>query len=392
MNQQKLGNVHIGLREHSPLSPRYMGGALRRRLRQGLHLDFLWPAGWSPEPDMVCALPTYRCNLRCPFCFQRDREGRVRMEMKDEELTPDQWLKIIDQAASFTTTMFWMGGEIMIYPRIVELLAHCKAKGMRVIMITNGFHLVENVEKLVDIGVDAITVSLDGFEEVHSQIRRSPTSFKCVVEGVRAVVAARQARGSLLPLLTINHAMTQENYRQVSDFLDFARELGADIVQFIGLMFMSPETAGRHRQVMRDEFGVTNSNPDSMINGMDAAGVDAAWLQDEINRLLATAPASPTLRFCSLGLEHNIKAHYGPDEGLPIRKQRCTSLWRRMVIQPNGDVAMCYNQPEVVVGNAAREELAGIWNGDKFCSVRQRIRRELLPGCIRCGWLDYDSR
>jgi radical SAM protein with 4Fe4S-binding SPASM domain len=60
-----------------------------------------------------------------------------------------------------------------------------------------------------------------------------------------------------------------------------------------------------------------------------------------------------------------------------------------MVIQPNGDVTMCYNQPEVVVGNVLADELAEIWNGDKYRQVRQRIKRELLPGCTRCGWLDY---
>jgi radical SAM protein with 4Fe4S-binding SPASM domain len=389
MKQQTVGNIHIGLREHSPLSPRYIRGMVRRRLRQGLNLDYLWPSGWSPEPDMVCALPTYRCNLRCKMCFQRDENGVVRLDMRHEELEPEQWLRIIDQVAQFSTTIFWMGGEVMIYPRFMDLLAHCKARGLRVVMITNGIHAADVAEELVALGIDAITISIDGFEETHNKIRRNPHSYACAVESLQAIRQARERQHQQLPLLTINHAITKDNYRQIPAFFEFARELGADMLQFIGLMYMDEETAVAHKIAMRQLFGV-EVNVAALDNGADREGIDALWLQETMDNLREGAPAAPTLRFCSLGLENNLMAHYGPDEGLPLPKQRCTAVYRRLVIQPNGDVALCYNQPELVMGNVLTADLSDIWNGAKFREARQQLRQELLPGCIRCGWLDYE--
>ena len=387
MKQQTLGNIHIGLREHSPLSPRYLTNFVTRRLRQVFNLDELWTGGWSPPPDMVCAFPTYRCNLHCDFCFQRNENGRLRIDTHHSEMTPEQWQDIIDRVASLATTIYWIGGEVMIYPRIMDLLARCKQRGLKVVVGTNGYRLAERATALVKMGIDTIDISLDGFKDVHNKNRHSPRAFAQVIAGIQAIVEARGNAG--LPIITINHTLTQDNYRDISEFFNFTRDLKVDVLQILGLMYMSPETAHNHQAIMHKEFGINHMHIDVMENGRDAHNIDAIWLQREMDTLRQTAPASPTLRFCSSGLEYNLTAHYNSDDTLPLPQQRCTTLWRRMVIQPNGDVAMCYNQPEAVVGNVLTDDLETIWNGDKFRQARQRIKQGLLPGCIRCTWLNY---
>jgi radical SAM protein with 4Fe4S-binding SPASM domain len=386
---QQLGKLQIGLREHSPLSPRYVGSMLKRRTRRALRLDHWWPGGWSLRPDLLCIFPTYRCNLRCGMCFQREGTAGLGGTAGRSELTPDQWKRIIDKGARFTSTVLWMGGEAFLYPQFVDLVAYAKSKGLRTLIITNGFALPEHAAHLVEIGIDGITVSIDGSKGTHNSIRRHPQSHARAVEGLRAVHAARQAQHRQLPILMINFTMMGQNYRQVPEFISLAREWGADAVQLLGLMYASPATLKRHTQVLESEFGVRRDDMTALENSDFRTGLDATWLQHQISRLLETSPAFPELRFCSLGLENCIEAHYGPDEHLPLPNQRCTSLWRRMVIQPNGDVTACYNQMEIVMGNALHQDLPEIWNGAKFLHFRRRIRRELLPGCVRCGWLDY---
>jgi radical SAM protein with 4Fe4S-binding SPASM domain len=388
--RQRCANLQLGLREHSTLNPRYLSSMIKRRIRCGLRLDYHWPGGWSPRPDLwVCAIPTYRCNLRCDMCCQREESGGVRGAAEDQELTPDQWQVIIDRVARFAPGILWMGGEILIYPRMIELLAYAKAKGLKNLIITNGFLLADVADRLVDIGVDGVTVSIDGFESFHNAVRGNSRSFARAVEGIRAVLAARRARRGQLPILAINHTIMRQNYRQISEFGAFARELGVDIVHFIGLMYLSPETAQRHKEVLRREFGVAVASVDTLDKSRYAFGIDADWLQRQIDALLDTSSAFPALRFCAQGLGNYLEAHYGPDERLPLSNQRCTSLWRKMAVQPNGDVTVCYNLPELRVGNALHEDLDSIWNGEAFRRFRQRIKRQLLPGCIRCAWLDY---
>jgi radical SAM protein with 4Fe4S-binding SPASM domain len=389
--RQRLANFQIGLREHSPLSPRYLGSMLKRRLRCGLRLDYRWPGGWSPRPDLwVCAIPTYRCNLECEMCFQRDEDGQVRGATKAQELSPAQWEQVIDRIARFAPGILWMGGEVLIYPRMVELCAYAKSKGLKVLLITNGFLLADVAEELVNIGVDAITVSIDGPEAIHNALRRNPRSFARAVEGLRVALAARRARRARLPILAINYTLMAQNYRQVPAFVNFARELGVDIIHFIGLSYLDRQTWQCHEAVLRGEFDVPASEVNVLDNSRYAAGLDPARLQAQMDALRASAPAFPALRFCAQGLGNYLHAHYGPDEGLPLSVQRCTSLWRKMTVQPNGDVTVCHSLPELRVGHALQGDLASTWNGPAFRHFRQRIKRQLLPGCIRCTWLDYE--
>ena len=388
--RQQLASLQIGLREHSSGNPRYFINMINRRLRHGLHLDHFWPGGWSPRPDLgVSIIPTYRCNLGCEMCFQRDDSGNVRGVTKDKELSPDQWKLVIDRVARFASTILWMGGEIFIYPRMIELLAYAKAKGLKVLIVTNGFFLADIAEQLVEMNLDAVTVSISGFEVLHNTICHNPQAFARAVQGIKALLSARQAQRSQLPILTINHVMMQQNYRQIPEFVAFARELGVDIVQFLGLVYLNPTTAQRHKETLSQEFGVTTTPMNALDNSRYASGLDATWLQEQTNALLDDSPSFPALRFCSKGLERHIEAHYGPDEHLPLPYQRCLSPWRKMTIQPNGDVTACCKLTELYMGNALYEDLDSIWNREAFRQFRRWIKRQPLPGCIRCGWLDY---
>jgi len=387
---QHLANFKIGLRAHSPRHPRYLSNMVKRRLRCGLHLDHLWPGGWSPRPILwVDAIPTYRCNLECKMCFQRNDEGAVRWALQDQEFSPDQWKLIIDRVAQFAPTILWIGGEVLIYPRIVELLAYSKRKGLKVLIVTNGFFLANVAEKLVEIGVDLVTVSIDGSETLHNAIRQNSQAFTRAVEGIKAVLAVRQARRSSLPIVTINHVITRHNYRQIFEFVTFARELGVDVVQFLGLIYLDQTTMQCHREVLRSEFSIEAANIDALDNSQYASGIDTTWLQEQINTLRETSPGFPALRFCPSGFEDYIEAHYGPDGLLPLAHQRCSAPWQKMTIQPNGDVIGCCKLPNLYTGNVLNEDLESIWNGQAFRRFRQRIKQGPLPGCIRCGWLSY---
>jgi radical SAM protein with 4Fe4S-binding SPASM domain len=322
------------------------------------------------------------------MCLQRSN-GEVRVETEDRELSLDQWKLVIDRLARFTPGTIWSGGEIFVYPGIVELLTYAKAKGLFVIVITNGFDLAAMAEKLVGIGVDTVAVSLDGPETVHNSIRRHPLSFAHAVAGITALRVARKARRSRLPCLTINHVIMRENYRHLAELVALARDLGVDIVQFIGLVYLDPVAAQRHSEIVRREFSVVADRLD-VLDKDSASGIDTAWLRQQVDTLLDTAPAYPSLRFCPDGLENYLEVHYGQAARLPLPHQRCLAPWRRLVIQPNGDVTVCYFQPELVMGNVLHADLNAIWNGDAFRRFRRRIRSQgLFSACARCGWLAY---
>lgn len=76
-----------------------------------------------------------------------------------------------DERAGFRPLIAFSGGEPLLYKDCVSLVRHIKARRLPCIVLTNGVLLGRHAEGLVESGLDAIAVSLDGPEAVHDEIR-----------------------------------------------------------------------------------------------------------------------------------------------------------------------------------------------------------------------------
>lgn len=114
---------------------------------------------------------TNKCMARCIHCFNRSGN-----ELQREELTDEEFLKVIDQMADiklFSTC--YCGGEPLIrYDLLVEATRRFKMAGVvNVAMVSNGWLMNEEKAKgLSDAGVDMVQISLDGSTpETHERLR-----------------------------------------------------------------------------------------------------------------------------------------------------------------------------------------------------------------------------
>ena len=61
---------------------------------------------------------------------------------------------------------------------------------------------------------------------------------------------------------------------------------------------------------------------------------------------------------------------------IPMKKFVCKHPWSHFEVNnPNGDVTMCCNN-DTVLGNVNQETVEQVWNGERFQSVRKRMRDE----------------
>ena len=56
---------------------------------------------------------TYRCNLRCPFCYIPDKTG-------NDELTTQEWFDIINQIPPFSLISF-VAGEVLLKEDFIKI-------------------------------------------------------------------------------------------------------------------------------------------------------------------------------------------------------------------------------------------------------------------------------
>ena len=128
-------------------------------------------------PLLVDLETVSRCNLSCPMCptvTQEFLDKRV-LPFKRGQMDLNLAKKIIDEVAGkiYSLRLSWIG-EPTLHSKLVEIAKYAKDKNKRDLfplqMDTN--FIFEYFKKLVDAGVDLITVSIDGMDEVYNKIRK----------------------------------------------------------------------------------------------------------------------------------------------------------------------------------------------------------------------------
>lgn len=131
---------------------------------------------------------TTRCNLNCLHCGSDCTKDSLQKDMPLED-----FLKALDTienpAKNFTVVL--TGGEPLLRKDIEHCGREIRKRGMRWSMVTNGFAYEEERHiSLLNAGLGALTISLDGLEHSHNWLRNNPKSFERVDKAISLAASA----------------------------------------------------------------------------------------------------------------------------------------------------------------------------------------------------------
>ncbi len=172
------------------------------------------------KPRLLALELTRRCRFNCRHC----RADADRSADRDE-LSTEQWKKILDAIAAYEKCVVIMtGGEPTERSDLIELVRHARNLGLRAVMATCGYAIDDaTLAALKEAGVMALSFSLDGATaETHDAFRRTPGAFDTVI---RAAEATRRAGLRF----QINTTITRTNLAEVPAIAELARRLGAAV-------------------------------------------------------------------------------------------------------------------------------------------------------------------
>ena len=179
------------------------------------------PAASSDDlaaPLYVAWQITNECNLACLHCIEESGPGKA----VADELGREEVLGVIDQLMDNEVPyLSFSGGEPMVHPQFFRMVEHACANGRQLKIETNGHYLdAKNCERLRELGVKAVQVSLDGASRPTFNRMRVLGEFDTVVEGTKNLRAAG------VPI-EINFSPTRFNIGEIGAAVDLAHELGA---------------------------------------------------------------------------------------------------------------------------------------------------------------------
>ncbi len=126
---------------------------------------------------------TRSCNLRCLHCYSHSK-----CQAYEGELSTAEGKKLIDDLAAFgAPVILFSGGEPLMRKDLYELVAYATEKGLRAVISTNGTLITDTVaERLKDLNLSYVGVSLDGTEKVNDAFRGIDGAYQRALSGIRA--------------------------------------------------------------------------------------------------------------------------------------------------------------------------------------------------------------
>ena len=139
--------------------------------------------------------PTMACNMACAYCYEANKKGRMSAQ------TIEVLVAFIEQRASGLKQleMGWYGGEPLLAMDIIEDLSqtifdlaeeHKFEYGSSI--VSNGYLLTPNVvDKLRDLKVNSVQVTLDGPARLHNEkrpLKNGRESFDTIVQNLKHAV------------------------------------------------------------------------------------------------------------------------------------------------------------------------------------------------------------
>ena len=364
--------------------PGYALRVFRQRLFSDLSYRFR--RGKSTYPETLSLFLTYQCNLRCKMCGQWGESGSSRLYDKEtlqQSLAVDEVKALIDDVKGFKPNITLFGGEPLLYQGWDDVVTHIKDSGLRCNMISNCTLLTRHAERVLDVGVDEIILSLDGPEAVHDAVRGREGTYGRVRDGLLALAKAKDKRGTDRPLVNVSSVIFQANYEVMDQTLRAAEAMGAHSITFHHLIFISQEIYAQHCTFFGDKFGVKESDWGGFVRG-DLPGIDVDKLIAKLDEVKALSSALDVSAYPNL-TEDEIRRYYTSFEFMPTSyKARCMSPWMVAYIFPDATVRPC-NSLCFVAGSLREHTFREIWNSPRYVEFRQSLQQErLFPACIRC--------
>lgn len=294
-------------------------------------------------PSQIAILLTNECNLRCSHCGNENRDR------KENELSKEEWFKIIDEASKMGVFIFNVsGGEPFIRRDWFDILSYARSKNIEIAITSNSTLITEEtVKKLKGLNIFNIHLSLDGVGDVHDLFRNQKRVFEKVVAAINLLKKYEVPFG-------ITTAVSKRNFHNIDELASFIKEnsIGSwEVYWAIPLGCMDRLETLDHREISelaRKVFGFRKSMDDTIIFVGDNLGYF-----DEFETQPNWHGCRAGIAICAIDSEGNVK-------GCPIH--------------PN-----C-----LIEGNLRNKSLSEIWNGKNSFGYNRGAKPKLKKHCGVC--------
>lgn len=382
----QASHVKTWIKKHgSPKTLRFLVGANASLKSFHYWVPYAVMDGRTLAPTHLTLDITYICNLKCEMCpqaidFESENSDLLGEFRARKELSTEAILRLVEEAANLGVRTFTItGGEAFLRKDLLDIVARVKDRKMMCELLTNGMLIGPSVaERLVALGVDKVTVSVDGPEDIHNKIRKNKHSFRRLMEAIQLIQAEKNRQGSSLPYLALATTITATNQERLSELVEVAGSAKVN-VDFGFLYYATAEMEQRTAELLQyqEAKGEDQDIPEHLKR------IDPRIVEDQVTQIRRKEPVyAIKANFTPNLSREEIRRRYDDDSYAYANK--CFYPWFHVRINPYGDVYPC-GPISMKMGNVTEESLRAVWNGRRYRDFRRLLKKQqLFPKCTKC--------
>jgi len=307
------------------------------------------PFVWGVPPVLMIE-PTDICNLKCPLCPSGNGSLTRPKGFMDRQL----FRQIVDEIAGRThMLLLWNQGESMMHREFLDMVKYASERRLYTMVSTNG-HYLRDPEAIVRSALDSLIVSLDGATPETYRKYRVGGVFEKVIDGTKALVAAKKRLRSKTPIIHLQFILFKHNEHEVDQMHRLARELGVDKITYKTAQIYKQEDI-RLFLPDRDEFRRYDVQ-DASFRMKNGSGVPnrcrTLWLQPVLNW-------DGTVTACCFDKDANF-AMGSYENGASFERlwnNMRFNAFRKKVLTDRAQIEMCRNCTEGIKTNYAERDI-----------------------------------
>ena len=310
-------------------------------------------------PEHVYFSLTNRCNLRCQMCSVHKHPSTIEGELSGDKVKA----VVLEIRQMGIRHVIFSGGDPFMRKDLFDIIEFSIKCGIEMVdIITNGVLLSDDqVRKLVEMGLNHITFSLDGIGTTNDDIRGQGVFAKVQTNIDRIDHYKRQLNCST-PSVGINFTVMEKNVQDMLPMIEFAGAKKCNIVLFQPIMFNNTK--------------------------MSEKKTNDLWLKEEsikrletvINKVIELKRTIDQPYICTDNEVLKIMPAYFRGKKAPGRF-KCYEGFKRIVITCNGQLWSCSG----VYGDLQKHSLREIWFSNAAIRMRHRVKRcteHCLQDCV----------
>lgn len=325
-------------------------------------------------PEVLHIDLTNMCNFDCIACWCRSPllEDKAMPAWEKRLTLPLGLLKsVLDELFSMgglKQVKLVGGGEPFMHPDILEIVEYIKSKDKSVqIDINTNFSLVDEkiAEKLIQLGVDSLTVSLwAGTPKVYSLVHPNQTesAFNRIKEVLEFVFQRKKKLKIYHPRITIHNVILKLNYQDIPEMIQFALDVGIYDIQFVPVDPVKSKT---------ENLLLDNNEKEKLLDLLyeikkRCDSVTFQYIAEDKRTVVLSGFDGFIKRTERLNIESGAY-----DEDI-IEEIPCYVGWLFARIMATGDVVPCCKGHRMSMGNINKNRFRDIWNSAIYNKFRYR--------------------